>query len=99
MDTLIFNTAENYELRKIADIIINLSIIGALVLCQGLLPIHAGSTKVAQVTAPDFDTGQLKMKILNEFSPEIRQKNFDTMVRNKYPKATIVDVTLSLIHI
>lgn len=99
MDTLIFNTAENYELRKIADIIINLSIIGVLVLCQGLLPIHAGSTKVAQVTAPDFDTGQLKMKILNEFSPEIRQKNFDTMVRNKYPKATIVDVTGGVKHI
>ena len=49
MDTLFCN-AENYELRKIADIAINLSIIGVLILCQGLLPIHAGSTKVAQVT-------------------------------------------------
>lgn len=98
MDTLFCN-AENYELRKITDILINLSIIGVLVLCQGLLPIHAGSTKVAQVTAPDFDTGQLKMKILNEISPEMRQKNFDTMVRSKYPKAVITDVTGGVKHI
>ena len=98
MDTLFCN-AENYELIKITDILINLSIIGVLVLCQGLLPIHAGSTKVAQVTAPDFDTGQLKMKILNEISPEIRQKNFDTMVRSKYPKAVITDVTGGVKHI
>ncbi len=98
MDTLILN-AENYELRKILNILINLSIIGVLVLCQGLLPIHAGGTKVAQVTAPDFDTGQLKMKILNEISPEIRQKNFDTMIKNKYPKAVVYDVSSGVKHI
>lgn len=98
MDTLFLN-AENYELRKIINILINLSIIGVLILCQGLLPIHAGSTKVAQVTAPDFDTGQLKMRILNEISPEIRQKNFDTMIKNKYPKAVISDVTCGVKHI
>lgn len=98
MDTLFLN-AENYELRKIINILINLSIIGVLILCQGLLPIHAGSTKVAQVTAPDFDTGQLKMRILNEISPEIRKKNFDTMVRSKYPKAVITDVTGGVKHI
>lgn len=98
MDTLFCN-AENYELRKLTDILVNLSIIGVLVLCQGLLPIHAGSTKVAQVTAPDFDTGQIKTKILNEISPEIRQRNFDTMVKNKYPKATIYNVSRGVKHI
>ena len=98
MDTLFCN-AENYELRKIAKIFINLSIIGVLVLCQGFLPIHAGSTKVAQVTAPDFDTGQIKIKIMNEISPEIRQKNFNLMIRNKYPKAIITDVTGGVKHI
>ena len=98
MDTLFCN-AENYELRKLTDVLINLSIIGVLVLCQGLLPIHAGNTKVAQVTAPDFDTGQIKMKILNEISPEIRQKNFDTMIKNKYPKATIYNVSKGVKHI
>ena len=39
------------------------------------------------------------MKILNEISPEIRQKNFDTMVRSKYPKAVITDVTGGVKHI
>ena len=45
MDTL-FCDAGNYELRKLADVLINLSIIGILVLCQGLLPIQA--EKIAQ---------------------------------------------------
>lgn len=98
MDTLIYN-AENYELRKLTEVAVNISIIGVLILCQALLPIHASNTKVAQVTAPDFDTGQLKQKILNEISPEVRQKNFDTMIRQKYPKAVIADVTSGVKHI
>lgn len=98
MDTLIYN-AENYELRKLTEVAVNISIIGVLILCQALLPIHASNTKVAQVTAPDFDTGQLKQKILNEISPEVRQKNFDTMIRQKYPKAVIADVTGGVKHI
>lgn len=98
MDTLIYN-AENYELRKLTEVAVNISIIGVIILCQVLMPIHASNTKVAQVTAPDFDTGQLKQKILNEISPGTRQKNFDTMIRQKYPKAVIVDVTSGVKHI
>ena len=98
MDTLIYN-AQNYELKKLAEIAVNVSIIGVLSLCQVLLPIHASNTKIAQVTAPDFDTGQLKAKILNEISPEVRQKNFDTLIRQKYPKAVITDVTGGVKHI
>lgn len=98
MDTLIYN-AENYELRKLADIAVNISIIGVLVLCQALMPIHASNTRVAQITAPDFDTGQIKTKIINRISPEERQKNFDTLVRQKYPKAVITDVTGGVKHI
>lgn len=98
MDTLIYN-AENYELRKLADIAVNISIIGVLVLCQALMPIHASNTRVAQITAPDFDTGQIKAKIINRISPEERQKNFDTLVRQKYPKAVITDVTGGVKHI
>lgn len=63
------------------------------------MPIHASNTKVAQVTAPDFDTGQLKQKILNEISPGTRQKNFDNIIRQKYPKAVIADVTSGVKHI
>lgn len=98
MDTLIYN-AENYELRKLTEVAVNISIIGVIILCQVLMPIHASNTKVAQVTAPDFDTGQLKQKILNEISPGTRQKNFDTMIRQKYPKAIISDVTGGVKHI
>ena len=98
MDTLIYR-AENYELRKLAEVAVNISVIGVLVLCQVLLPIHASSNKIAQVTAPDFDTGQIKHKILNEISPEARQRNFDTSIRQKYPKAIIADITSGVKHI
>ena len=98
MDTLIYN-AENYELKKLAEVAVNISVIGVLVLCQVLLPIHASRNKIAQVTAPDFDTGQIKYKILNEISPEVRQRNFDNSIRQKYPKALIADVTSGVKHI
>lgn len=98
MDTLIYN-AENYELKKLAEVAVNISVIGVLVLCQVLLPIHASSNKIAQVTAPDFDTGQIKHKILNEISPEVRQRNFDNSIRQKFPKAVIADVTSGVKHI
>lgn len=98
MDTLIYR-AENYELRKLAEVAVNISVIGVLVLCQVLLPIHASSNKIAQVTAPDFDTGQIKHKILNEISPEARQRNFDTSIRQKYSKAIIADITSGVKHI
>ena len=98
MDTLIYR-AEKYELRKLAEVAVNISVIGVLVLCQVLLPIHASSNKIAQVTAPDFDTGQIKHKILNEISPEARQRNFDTSIRQKYPKAIIADITSGVKHI
>ena len=98
MDTLIYR-AENYELRKLAEVAVNISVIGVLVLCQVLLPIHTSSNKIAQVTAPDFDTGQIKHKILNEISPEARQRNFDTSIRQKYPKAIIADITSGVKHI
>lgn len=96
MDTLFFNEK---DYKKIVETVINVSVIGVLVLCQGLLPIHAGNMKIAQVTAPDFDTGQIKMRILNELSPEVRKQNFDTMIRQKYPKAAVIDVTGGVKHI
>ena len=98
MDTLIYH-AENYELKKLAEVIVNISIIGVIVLCQALLPIHASNNRIAQVTAPDFDTGQLKTKILNEISPEVRRNNFNAMISQKYPKAVIVDVADGIKHI
>lgn len=97
MDTLILH--EKFDYQKLIETTINVSIIGVLLLCQGLVPIHAGNAKIAQVTAPDFDTGQLKEKILNEISPEVRQRNFEEKIRQKYPKAAIYDVTSGVKHI
>ena len=98
MDTLIYN-AENYELKKLAEIAVNVSVIGLLVLCQVLMPIHASNARIAQVTAPDFDTNNIKAKILNEISPEVRKKNFDELIKQKYPKAVIANVTDGVKHI
>lgn len=97
MDTLILH--EKYDYQKLIETTINVSIIGVLILCQGLVPIHAGNAKIAQVTAPDFDTGQLKEKILNEIFPEVRQRNFEEKIKQKYPKAAIYDVTSGVKHI
>lgn len=94
MDTL--NLGE-IEYKKTLETIINVSLIGVLILCQGLIPIRA--EKIAQVSSPDFDIGNVKLRILNEISPEIRAKNFDTMIRQKYPKAVITDVKSGVKHI
>ena len=94
MDTLIYNEK---DYKKIIETVISVSLIGVLVVCQGL--VHASSVKIAHVTVPDFDTGQIKQKILNEISPEVRQRNFDTMIRQKYPKALIAEVTSGVKHI
>ena len=97
MDTLYF--AENYELRKLTEVTINVTIIGLLVLCQALLPIHASSMKVAKVTAPDFDKSEVKVKLFDRINPEIRKKNFDEKIRIQYPKAIITDVAEGVKHI
>lgn len=97
MDTLFY--AENYELRRLTEAAVNVAIIGVLILCQALMPIHASSMKVAKVTAPDFDTSGVKVKLFNRINPEIRKENFDENVRQKYPKAVIKDVADGVKHI
>ena len=94
MDTLIFN--EKYYERFI-ETTVNVSIIGLLILCQGLVPIRA--EKIAQVTAPDFDIGQIKQSVLNEISMEEREKNFNLAVENKYKSGKITDVARGVKHI
>lgn len=97
MDTLFY--AENYELRRLTEAAVNISIIGVLVLCQALLPIHASNLKVAKVTAPDFDIQNAKVKIFNKISPEVRKEHFEKSIKEKYPKALITDVAEGIKHI
>ena len=87
MDTLIYS---DKDYKKMIEAFVNVSVIGVLALCQGLSPIRA--EKIAQVTAPDFDIGVVKERILNEISPEAREKNFNTMIAQKYSNAVIKDV-------
>ncbi len=94
MDTLIYN---DKDYKKMIEAFVNVSVIGVLVLCQGLSPIRA--ERIAQLTAPDFDIGVTKEKILNEISTETREKNFNTMITQKYPKAQIKDIKSGVKHI
>lgn len=98
MDTLYLH-AEKINSKKITETIINVSLIGALVLCQGLVPIHADSVKVARVTAPDFDISNIKEKILNEISTEKKIENFDKLIYSKYPNSTIYNIKDGVKHI
>ena len=97
MDTLFF--VDNYELRRLTEVTVNVTIIGVLVLCQALLPIQASNMKIAKVTAPGFDTSEVKVKIFNRLNPELKKKAFDENISNKYPKAVINDVAEGVKHI
>lgn len=100
MDTLFY--AANRE--KILNSFIISAIMGLLVFTQTFFinpPMYAGDIKIAHISEPSpvIDTGQIKDKILNEFSMETRAKNFDEKIRKKYPKAAIVDVESGVKHI
>lgn len=100
MDTLFY--AANRE--KILNSFIISSIMGLLVFTQTFFinpPIFADDIKIAHISEPSpvIDTGQIKDKILNEFSMETRAKNFDQKIKNKYPKAKITNVYSGVKHI
>lgn len=102
MDTLLF--CKNFEYKcdyKLIVHLVNVSIIGVLVFSQMLFPISANDMKLAQTSVPiqDKNASQIKEKILNEISPETRQKNFDLMIKQKFPKAIVNDVTDGVKHI
>lgn len=102
MDTLFY--CPNFEYRrdsKLIERLVNASIIGVLVMSQMLFPISANDIKLAQTSVPiqDKDTGQIKERIFNELSPELRQKNFEQYIRHKYPGAAIYNVNRGVKHI
>lgn len=97
MDTLILH--EKFYPRLIENTI-NVSIIGLLVFSQCVvMPIMADDLKLAHMNAPSLDTGQIKEKILNEISPERRLENFNSKIKQKYPKAAIYNVEDGVKHI
>ncbi len=102
MDTLLLcPEIQNLRDNRLIEKLLNASIIGVLVLSQSIFPIMANDMKLAQtsVSVQNIDTGQIKEKILNEISPEIRQRNFNERIKQKYPKAIISDVDSGVKHI
>ncbi len=100
MDTLFY--AENRS--KSVESMISCSIIGVLIFLQALIfhsPIFADDMKIAQMSAPalSVDTEKITNTILNEFSMERRTQNFNERIKQKYPKAAIVDVERGIKHI
>ena len=100
MDTLFY--AANRE--RFLNSLITGSLMGVLVFSQTIFvnpPIFADNLKLARMSSPSsaIDTGQIKDKILNEFSMETRAKNFDEKIKKKYPNAVITDVDSGVKHI
>ena len=102
MDTIVMQS-RNIP-NKLIETTINFSIIGVAILLffvpQSLFS-YAGESKIAQgiLSPPLLDTGQMKEKILNEISPEIRNRNFNDNIRKKYPGAAIYDIDSGVKHI
>jgi len=102
MDTIVMQS-RNIP-NKLIETTINFSIIGVAILLffvpQSLFS-YAGESKIAQgiLSSPLLDTGQMKEKILNEISPEIRNRNFNDNIRKKYPGAAIYDIDSGVKHI
>ncbi len=100
MDTLF----DMPEFRKLIQYAVSASIIGILVFSQSLIfhsPIFADDLQIAQAPVPTLmiDTGQIKEHFLNEFSMETREKNFDEMIKKKYPNSLISTVSSGVKHI
>lgn len=100
MDTLFY--AANRE--RFLNSLITGSLMGVLVFSQTVFvnpPILADDLKLARISSPSqaIDTGQIKDKILNEFSMETRAKNFDETIKKKYPNAAITDIESGVKHI
>ncbi len=98
MDTM-FSVRQNDNLSLIG-IFAGISIMTTLICFQGF-SIYASDIYIAKKSVPalNIDTGQVKERIFEKFSPELRQKEFDESVRQKYPKAVITDVTGGVKHI
>ena len=85
MDTILLWPEK--RLLNAVGIAMNVSIVAGIVFAHTLfLPIMANDL-LASVSTPVIDTGQITMQIMSEASNEVRSKNFDERVKQRYPKA------------
>ena len=87
------------RLLNAVGIAMNVSIVAGIVFAHTLfLPIMANDL-LASVSTPVIDTGQITRQIMSEASNEVRSRNFDERVKQRYPKAVITDLDRGVKHI
>lgn len=97
MDTMLL--CPEKRILNALGIAINFAVIGAFVITQSVfMPLFANDI-VAKLSNPVMDTNQVSIQIINEMSTEARNKNFSEKIKNKYPKAVIIDIDRGIKHI
>lgn len=102
MDT--YFAAKKWSDEKLIETIFYISIIGGLIFSQCLLfnnPLFADDLKLAKadLVPVGIDAIQIKDKIMNEISPEVRENNFNENIRRKYSNSLIKTVDRGVKHI
>ena len=95
MDTMLL--CNDKRILNVFGIAVNFLIITALVAAQSaFVPIMARDM-LANVSV--LDTGQKSIEIMREVKDEVKSRNFDEQVRQKYPNALIADIDSGVKHI
>ena len=95
MDTMLL--CNDKRILNVFGIAVNFLIIKALVASQSaFLPIMA---RDMLANVPVLDTGQKSIEIMREVKDEVKSRNFDEEVRQKYPNALIADIDSGVKHI
>lgn len=97
MDTMLL--CPEKRILNALGIAMNFAIVGAFVITQSVfMPLFANDV-IAKLSNPVMDTNQVSIQIINEMSTEAHNKNFNEKIKNKYPKAVIIDVDRGVKHI
>lgn len=101
MDTLDYYAGNTRQNNTMA---VNIALLGTFVLLQPLFfypPILANDMTLAKISNPvlNVPVKNTVVEIEKEISPEIRAANFNSRVKEKYPKAVIKDVAKGVKHI
>ena len=95
MDTMLL--CNDKRILNVFGIAVNFLIITALVAAQSaFVPIMA---RDMLANVPVLDTGQKSIEIMREVKDEVKSRNFDEEVRQKYPNALIADIDTGVKHI
>ena len=95
MDTMLL--CPEKRILNVFGIAVNFIIVMALAAAQSaFLPIMA---RDMLANVPVLDTGQKSIEIMREVKDEVKSRNFDEEVRQKYPNALIADIDSGVKHI